>query len=301
MSISMFPCCKFTEKNQIVTLQTKGSEVVWKSKDSKATLIGKFTLLFFSQIATGMLFRLEYRLLDVITGKSLRRGIQKGRRAFQAEALHKMLKNEQITNYKRAKKCAIAKAACLEVAISVVKCVFYPLALIALQAILILGFIAPYTGRYVYGVIEKKFAVGDFETTGCLGMFSLTNFSAICMQSGKVREKRNLLRYSVEDDLDKVQNIALIFNNYTENYAAYFTDSTKEELEDLRRYRRYSIELKKLYKEGIRFFQRKLGQFKDCIEAIDKNVERNQLERVKKLQDHLLTILIDKSVIIDNL
>ena len=97
MSISMFPCCKFTEQNQIVTLQKKGSNVVWKSKDTKATLIGKFTLLFFSQIATGMLFRLEYRLLDVITGKSLRRGIQKGRRAFQAEALDKMLKNETKT------------------------------------------------------------------------------------------------------------------------------------------------------------------------------------------------------------
>jgi hypothetical protein len=305
MRSSLFPSCTFTEHNQIVTLEKEGSNIVWDSGDSKAILRIKFVALFVFQMVTGLLFRLEYRLLDVITGKSLIRGIKKGRRAFQAEALEKMLKKEQIPHYKTAKNGAIAKAALIEVAISVTKCVLYPLALIALQGALVVGFIAPYTGRYVYGFIEKKFAVGDFETTGCGGAFVLTNFSAPCMQSDDVWDKRNLFRHLIGNDLGKMRNIALIFENYTADYAAYFTDSRKEALKEMRAYRK-TIEEKSLYEEGIGIFRGKLSYCKDAISAIDKKVEEFHIkgidteQNVSRLQKYLLDKLKEKILITDN-
>lgn len=296
MTISSL-CFKFEEENcgndrhsivRLVGKKVTYLQKIWDNKPSSLRL--KFLGLFFYQLISGITLRLGLRLVDM-SSCSFSRGFKKGERLFNQYALEQCLSNQKIDHFFKIRKEMIAKTVAKEVAISVTKAVLYPLAIIALQAITLLGIIAPYGARYLYGQVEKKFAVGDQENMlyvviGCVTL----NFSAVCMQDDSIWNSRNLYIYYNNTSLKgKISNIFTQVSIYTKNNLGYFTKQEKlnEALECLKQKKEDETEENRLKKHEniIPQLKKKIASIDQMVKKFHNNESFSEEELNKKIKD----------------
>lgn len=149
-----------------------------------------FTGLFFSQALTGCIVRIPFRLYDIFSGDTIRRGIANAQHEFR---ILKVEKNGKVS--KLAYALLLAKNILLCLAKDIMKLVTYPLAMIALQFAAILGVSSPLDAWVIYGKIEDFWrpdnSLQKYKAAHeCKNLMLM--YSAPCMQTQEAYRQNNL-------------------------------------------------------------------------------------------------------------
>lgn len=183
--------------------------------DSDADLRFKFFALTLGTIPAALIYRIPYRIVDIISCSWARVGFRRGEKEWAKFRITWIRENNEGAPDIWIRRKIIVISVLSELAQDVAKCVTYPLAAIALTFIAFFGLLCPLDGRKFYADIEDTWSLPQLYNRDN----EIANYLAPCMQPKEVWDRRSLYHYepnTITGTLLQLQN-SLSNNKYLED------------------------------------------------------------------------------------
>lgn len=198
------------------------------SNDTNNDLREKFTGLFFGTALGAIFFRIPYRIFDLLTGGSIRRGIMDAKHEYRMLKVEKSKTGQKV--HRVALALLLAKNIFLQLVKDIVQIATYPLGLVGLQFASFVGLFMPLEARVVFAKLEDLYVVDFRLFTSCeLVPGAMLFYAAPCMQTQESWQRRNIyaidaMRYNP----DTPRSLRLTLSNNLERFSTYFETHFKE-------------------------------------------------------------------------
>lgn len=280
----------------------------WRDIDQRLN----FTKLFFSQAITAPLIRIPYKLYDLFSGGSIRRGVEYAKREFRILSVETSGKVGRL-----AYVLLMAKNILICLAKDICKIVTYPLAMIALQFVAILGIASPLDGWVIYSKVESIWrhdnTLNAHKVPACCTDLMFI-YSAPCMQSQQSYKQHDLYPLLGNFEEDDPRSLRLFLSRNFEHFGPYFGAATgrlrelTEKLTDkVNEVLKASKSKNSLHGENPRLsklrssLQSLITQFNNILNAKDAWIEQLKKNKqgnpqdptpamINKMQQHLLIL-----------
>lgn len=292
--------------------------------DTNAGLRMKFIALFFSQALTGIVYRLPYKVYDLLSGEVITRGRSRGQREFQIYRLKQFEQHGKV--HRLARECFIVKNVLVNVISEIVKIAAFPLSLVGLQFVSFVGIFCPLSGRVFTCIIEETFHTEMdiqerlnhgtlkhcyFRTLlkMCCPTATFFLFAAPCMQSLQTWQKEKLKcvffyrdAYYNTPAYSIVYRANYILENKMEIWSSYFSPQVKEQVVQLIQNLRAKLpiayrETKKPQEEIAEYHSEDIRRPKNNIKVFDQAIGTGLklVNNIIALKDQAILGEIDKS------
>lgn len=225
--------------------------------DTDGKIRGKFFKLFISQAFTGVLLRITFRIYDFLAANSIIRGLQEGKYKFQMHCFTQREQGKVIHRF--AKAYFITTRILASIVCDIIKIATYPLAMVGLQIVSLIGMCLPLDGLVFISAIEEFYYVepcfkrregkqplslglfssllevwGRFsKKTCCMIPAAMLIFAAPCMQTERMTSEKHLYRLMIpcRSEYTVSHRIWKLYGELRK-YQPYFTSTANDILEN---------------------------------------------------------------------
>lgn len=206
---------------------------VYQGNDASDNEIrAKFAALTLGHAFTAILFRIPYRIFNLLSGGFVARGNHDAEHEFRLLRLEKSKTGEKI--HCLVKPLLYTKHVMINLVKDIIKIATYPIAMVGLQIAAFFGMFAPLEFRVVFGRIEELWMpdIKLHQPSGS-GLDLFLMFAAPCMQRKKVWQDYNLYVLDKPGSGNSLRNINLRLVNDAKQFLPYFEPHSKEIMDAL--------------------------------------------------------------------